>query len=70
MKYIRQMYDIQTDGEILTLYCKHVALFEFLLLTDFIGCFYIYLSVSLSRFIDLDLLKRVQFKFHNLYGCL
>lgn len=41
MKYICQMHDIQTDGESLTLCCKHAALFKFL-------CLLIYLAAFLS----------------------
>lgn len=43
MKYICQMHDIQTDGESLTLCCKHAALFDFLFFIDLFGCLFIYL---------------------------
>lgn len=41
MRYICQMHDIQTDGESLTLCCKHGALLKFL-------CLLIYLAASPS----------------------
>lgn len=39
MKYICQMHDIQTDGESLTLCCKHATLFEFLCLLIYLAAF-------------------------------
>lgn len=39
MKYICQMHGIQTDGESLTLCCKHAALFKFLCLLIYLAAF-------------------------------
>lgn len=68
MKYICQMHDIQTDGESLTLYCKHAALFEFLFSLILLAAFHlcIYLLFHYPNYMQFEgCLFDILFLFHQ-----